>query len=229
MDCALSRLVVWRFVRRVATAGAFAVALAGCVVTSTREPPNLQPHKQQVRAYVESGDYDREMAAVAAKAGKWIEQRAAKGGAGLTVVFDLDETLLSNWPLISRQDFGYVPVEWNRWVEAGAAPAIEPVRDLFLAARRLGVDVVFVTGRRERDRAGTERNLRAIGCADYARLICKGDNDTRTSAAFKTEVRRELTAGGRTLIANIGDQKSDLDGGGAERNFKLPNPFYVSE
>ena len=109
------------------------------------------------------------------------------------------------------------------------APAIEPVRDVFRAARRLGVDVVFVTGRHERDRSGTEKNLRAIGCADHARLICKPDHDARTSAAFKTGVRRALGEEGRTLIANIGDQESDLSGGWAERTFKLPNPFYQTE
>jgi hypothetical protein len=28
------------------------------------------------------------------------------------------------------------------------------------------------------------------------------------------------------IIANLGDQFSDLAGGYAERTFKLPNPFY---
>jgi hypothetical protein len=27
-------------------------------------------------------------------------------------------------------------------------------------------------------------------------------------------------------VVNLGDQESDLDGGHAERAFKLPNPFY---
>jgi len=213
----------------VASAVGIAGLFAGCAAGPPREPPNLQPHKQQVRTYVEGGGYQREIAAVAARARGWIEERAAKKGAKLTAVFDLDETLWSNWPLIAKQDFGYVPAEWDRWVEAGEAPVIEPVREVFLAARRAGVEVVLLTGRRERDRAGTEKNLRAAGCADYALLVCKADRDRRTSAAFKTAVRRELTAGGRTVIANIGDQESDLVGGFAERTFKLPNPFYVTE
>ncbi|MGB6550988.1 MAG: HAD family acid phosphatase [Xanthobacteraceae bacterium] len=28
------------------------------------------------------------------------------------------------------------------------------------------------------------------------------------------------------MIANVGDQESDLSGGYAEKTFKLPNPFY---
>jgi hypothetical protein len=27
-------------------------------------------------------------------------------------------------------------------------------------------------------------------------------------------------------VVNMGDQESDLDGGHADRAFKLPNPFY---
>jgi hypothetical protein len=28
------------------------------------------------------------------------------------------------------------------------------------------------------------------------------------------------------VVVNLGDQMSDLDGGHAERMYKLPNPFY---
>lgn len=204
-----------------------ALALSGCA--STREPPNLGPHKQELRGYVERGDYQRDLEAVALSARTWLEERAAKGGAGLTVVFDLDETLFFNWPYLSRMDFGYVGAEWERWVEAGNAPAVASVREVYRTARRLGVAVVFLTGRTESQRAATERNLRAIDCAEYAALICKPPGHSGASAAFKTAEREKLTRAGRTIIANLGDQQSDLVGGFAERTFKLPNPFYLTE
>jgi acid phosphatase len=114
------------------------------------------------------------------------------------------------------------------------AEVIGPVRETYLAARRAGVAVIYLTGRKERDRAATERNLRRAGVGDYAELIVKPDTgrDGRTWAnavEFKTEMRRELAARGWTIIANIGDQKSDLLGGYAEKTFKLPNPFYITE
>jgi predicted secreted acid phosphatase len=204
------------------------LALTGCA-TATREPPNLYPHKLQLRAYVDGGDYDRDIAAVAARAKTWVEERAGKGGQRLTVVFDLDETLLRNWPHMRAMDFGYVHREWDNWVEDAKAPAIEPVREIYRTARQKGVEVVFITGRSERARAGTERNLRAIDCADYVALIFKPEEDKGTTAAFKTAVRQKLTTEGRTIIANVGDQESDLSGGFAERTFKLPNPFYLTE
>jgi hypothetical protein len=31
---------------------------------------------------------------------------------------------------------------------------------------------------------------------------------------------------GYTILLSMGDQRSDLEGGYAERTFKLPNPYY---
>ena len=36
----------------------------------------------------------------------------------------------------------------------------------------------------------------------------------------------KLTEAGYTIVLSMGDQQSDLDGGYAERTFKLPNPVY---
>ena len=38
--------------------------------------------------------------------------------------------------------------------------------------------------------------------------------------------RAKIAAQGFTIIANVGDQPSDLAGGCVERAFLLPNPFY---
>lgn len=203
------------------------VAGPGCATTG--EPPNLDPHKRQIRAYMESGDYLRAVERVASDARQWIETRVAQGGTRPTVVFDLDETLFFNWPHLRAVDFGYVEEAWDRWVEEAKAPPIEPVKAAYQTARRLGVDVVFVTGRPEKQRASTARNLREIGCGDYAELVCKGADDPATNGAFKTQARRRLVAAGRTIIANLGDQESDLSGGYAERVFKLPNVVYLAD
>jgi predicted secreted acid phosphatase len=205
--------------------------LALVAALPAREPANLSALKAEITRYVRSGEYERDVEAVAQAADRWVAARAKERQAGerLAVVFDVDETLLSNWPLMHRLDLGYVPAEWTRWVDAAAAPAIEPVRRLFRAVRARGVDVIVITGRTERDRAGTERNLRAIGCGDYATLVCMADGAQATTAAFKTAARRRLAEEGWVLIANLGDQESDLVGGYAEKTFKLPGPFYLTD
>ena len=86
----------------------------------------------------------------------------------------------------------------------------------------------FITGRDEHSRAATERNLKEVGCNDYVALICKPDGSKETAAAYKTAERKRLTEAGHVIIANIGDQESDLTGGFAEKTFKLPNPVYIS-
>jgi acid phosphatase len=204
--------------------------LAGCV---THEPRNLEAAKIAVRHYHDSGDYDRELAGVAARAQAWIETRAAHGAVGekLAVVLDIDETALSNWPYMKAHDFGWDDASWNAWIAAGECPAVAPVRAVFLAARRADVEVFFITGREQpRDRSGTEKNLREAGLGDYAMLIMAPPGGAKPDAAtFKTAARAALEREGRTIIANIGDQRSDLTGGHAERVFKLPDPFYLTE
>jgi predicted secreted acid phosphatase len=207
--------------------GLWSAALAA---PPSREPANLDLLKDEIRRYVDSGKYLEDIAAVAAEAKTWVETRAAKRTPGerLTIVFDLDETLLSNWSHILSLGLGYQVPAWDAWVAEGKAPALEPVREVYRTARRLNIDVIFLTGRRDRDRPGTEKNLKAIGCADYAALICKPDASKEKSGPFKTATRAKLEAEGRVIIANLGDQQSDLEGGHAEKTFKLPNPFYLA-
>jgi acid phosphatase len=100
------------------------------------------------------------------------------------------------------------------------------VRGLARLAGERGVAVFFLTGRPERYRAVTERNLRAAGY-EWTGVILKPDDlNVRGAAEFKAPERKKLVDAGYTIIVNVGDQRSDLDGGHAERTYKLPNPFY---
>jgi acid phosphatase len=208
-----------------------AVTSGASAAAPIREPANIDLLKAEIRAYVSSGQYQRDIAGVAAEADAWLVERVGKKVAGerLTVVFDLDETLLSNWPFIEEQDVGGSDGLWETWMAKGQAPAIEPVRSVYLTARKLGLDVVFLTGRREHLRSATEQNLRAIGCGDYAVLLMKPDKLKSTAAAYKTTERARLESQGRKIVANLGDQVSDLSGGFAEKTFKLPDPFYLTD
>lgn len=208
---------------------AVALAQTGCT-TVTREPANLDLRKQEIRAYVASGRYERDIATVAAQAAVWIQQRfaARTPDERLAMVFDLDETLLSNWQFIDDEDLGGSDAVWDTWLAASKAKAIEPVRELYRFARNLGIDVFFLSSRREHLRMSTEKNLRAVDCGDWAELIMESEAWKSTAAAFKTVERARLTAEGRVIIANVGDQDSDLAGGFAERTFKLPDPFYFT-
>ncbi len=210
-----------------------ALALAGCATAPvTQESFNLSTAKAEVIAYAESGRYEQDIATVAREARLWLAERVQKRAAGerLAVVFDLDETLLSNYRHMKDQDFGYVSYVWNDWVARAEAPVIAPVKAVYDDARRLGLAIFFVTGRQEpRDRPGTEENLRREGLGVYERLLLTSNEGARlTTARRKAASRAAIEAEGYRIIANVGDQQSDLDGGHSERRFKLPNPFYLS-
>jgi predicted secreted acid phosphatase len=203
---------------------------AGCA-TRSLEPANLEAHKREIRSYVKTGAYEEDLERVAEDAKKWIRQRVERRTPDerLAVVFDLDETLFLNWSRIDASDFTYVRDDWNRWVEQASAPAIKPIYEVYQLARAEDVEVIFITGRPERHRSFTEANLQHIGCDDYADLICAPDGHEGSAASFKAAARERIQDEGQFIIANLGDQRSDLAGGHAEKVFKLPNPFYLTD
>jgi predicted secreted acid phosphatase len=215
-----------------AVIAALALCIAGCAMTAPtgHEPRNLSALKEEINAYVDSGRYDADLARVANQARAWIEERAGRRQPGekLALVFDTDETALSNLPQMRRFDFGYEQDSWEVWIKEAKCLPIESVREVHRAALNHGVAVFFITARWESDRAATEQNLRAAGYDGYAMVYCAPDGSKDASAeAFKTAQRKKITEQGYTIIANIGDQMSDLNGGYAERTFKLADPFYL--
>jgi predicted secreted acid phosphatase len=206
-------------------------------IAVTGQPTNVGDAGIAARAYHDSGSYDRDLAIVANRAAGWITERAASASKP-ALVLDIDETALSNWEIIKLDDFGRpiagpcdpgsgAPCGWAAWDQLARDPAIVQTPQVFRAARAANVTVFFITGRPETQRAATERNLRKGGFGDYARLfMVPNDAHFASAADFKTPVRVEIERLGYIIIANMGDQPSDLLGGHAEKKFLLPNPFY---
>src|SRR5688572_21677385 len=113
-----------------ALAVAALLIFGGCATSGRREPLNLSTAKDAVVRYVDSGGYERDLAMVAVRATAWLEERAARRGPSerLAVVFDVDETVLSNYGHMRAIEFGYEPNDWHAWVERAEAPAIASVR-----------------------------------------------------------------------------------------------------
>eukprot|EP00775_Hariotina_reticulata_P008340 gene8340-biopygen10196 len=81
------------------------------------------------------------------------------GNRSLVVVFDIDETVLSNLQQILHPN----QWPWDQWVRAAAAPPIPPMLRFYKAACAAGYSLAFVTGRRESQRKHTMDNLSAAG------------------------------------------------------------------
>jgi acid phosphatase len=160
---------------------------------SVTQPLNIDLIKQQLIHY-RCTRYDAEVAAVVADAQAWIHMRAPQVG-NPAIVLDIDETSLSNWTRILRDDFGYIPNGTCdlkageacgdiAWQQSAQAPALQPTLDLFGFAKCatvpptqncIKVAVFFVTGRYQQAdaQAWTELNLTNAGYRGWDRLYMR--------------------------------------------------------
>ncbi len=191
----------------------------------------------------DAGCYLADLDAQYKRAEKVLADRVAAergGGEKLAMVMDIDETVLSSYCEMKREDFGYVGPMFNEWiVSLEAAVAIPGALRLFDEARAAGVAVFFITGRagipdyaaavRADDQTeATEKNLEAAGFHGWAGLALRnGAENGMATIAYKSEERRRIAEKGYRIVMSVGDQWSDLLGDPhAAVSVKLPNPFY---
>ena len=201
------------------------------------EPGNVGDLKADATAYYDSGAYLMDLQAATAPAAAWIAEESPRVQRP-AVVLDIDETALSNWDALRANDFGRIldgpcdhlpagPCGWRAWDLSARSSVLTSTKDVFDAAQQSGAAVFFITGRDESQRAATERNLARVGYTGYRGLIMEPvDVQFDSAADFKAPQRAMIEGQGYTIIANLGDQPSDLAGGSAERTYLLPNPFY---
>nr|WSW41830.1 hydrolase [Streptomyces sp. NBC_01001] len=159
---------------------------------------------------IDYGTWKRDVAAVMATARPYVEQRIAQSPAGEkpAIVLDIDNSSLET-------DF--------HWFWTFPTPAISEVRDLTRYANERGVAIIFVTARPGIIHSLTEYNLKAVGYPVSDLYVRDLPDLFSEVSAYKTAKRAEIEARGYTIIANIGNNNSDLVGGHAERTFKLPD------
>lgn len=198
-------------------------------LASAKEPENLHTLKQAVIFYHDSGEYDFDQEAVAQRARDYLDMRINQdtNNQKLAIVFDIDETALSNYQHMLKLNFGMIPQLVVEDIERAEDPAIEATLKLYEYAKEKGVAIFFITGRNERLRDATQKNLRSVGYGEWNGLYLKPNDYKENSVIpYKSSTRKRIQEEGYIIVVNIGDQFSDLAGGYAERVFKLPNPYY---
>jgi predicted secreted acid phosphatase len=196
--------------------------------------PNLGTLKTQLKEYhdctCKCGCYAHDIELQADRAIAFLQQRAARRRPHekLALILDIDDTTLSTYPEMLDADFAYDPPVFDRWLDAAQATAIPGTVRIYKEAQRLGVSIFFITGRKEAQRAVTERNLRAQGFDNWKLLVMlPANHGSQTTGAFKAVARAQILAAGYTLALNVGDQWSDLNGTPeAEYSVKYPDPYY---
>ncbi|MCD6047958.1 MAG: hypothetical protein K0S08_1605 [Gammaproteobacteria bacterium] len=229
------------------------VGLMASLADANPPPENLSNVKKELRAYHDSGAYDVDIASVVAQAKAYIDQRLQSATPEqrkkFAIIYDIDETSLSNYQSMLGNDYGApVPYILHQQAEANDA-AISPTLALYRYAASKGIRQFFITGRQEKLRAATIKNLKAAGYSDWQDLYLQPDGATYPDAEdYKAPIRKQIEAQGYDILFSIGDQCSDLAaadnrplptstirlpivcgkkiGAYEDAAFKLPNPYY---
>lgn len=159
------------------------------------------------------------------------------------IVIDIDETVLDNSPFQGQVILDAKPYSqafWEEWTSQSLAETLPGALDFLNLAKEKGVEVFYVTNRKESERQATLKNLfeQGLPFAEDKYLILRTDEGSKES-------RRKKIAETHSILLLIGDNLNDLaevfenrnenNGFGAVDEFKeefgnrfiiLPNPMY---
>jgi 5'-nucleotidase (lipoprotein e(P4) family) len=163
-------------------------------------------------------------------------------GEGLAVVLDLDETVLDNSPYEAKcilDNISY-PSMWKEWCDLGRADAVPGAVEFLNLVNSLGVQIVYISNRKEEVRRPTKENLASLGLPEvkdehmllrdsesakesrrqtilknYEIALLVGDNLNDFSEVFETTQ-------GKDRMAKVDELKKSF----AERFIVFPNPMY---
>ncbi|MGN6415379.1 HAD family acid phosphatase [Flexivirga sp.] len=167
-------------------------------------------------------------------------------GAKPAIVLDADDTTLMTYDMEDgAMKFNFNPTLQDVWVQGKLFPATPGMVGLVNAAKKSGCTLIGLTGRNDDQKAATIGNLADVGYQGftepnyYTKWTGKGASQQPsyihcatakcTTIEYKSQTRAHVesrSGGDYTVIANFGDQFSDLIGGHAIVPIKLPNPTY---
>ncbi|MFT4264286.1 MAG: HAD family acid phosphatase [Nocardioides sp.] len=159
------------------------------------------------------------------------------------VVLDADDTTLWTYDMEDgAMKFVFSStVQNNDWVQPQKFPATPGMVDLVAKVSGAGCTIIGLTGRGDSQKDATLGNLAKVGYTQFTAanyytkpsvipsyLDCASDGTPACSTIeYKSGTRKMLeTSRGFDIVANLGDQYSDLKGGYADASYKLPNPTY---
>ena len=196
-------------------------------------------------------NYARQVHGIEAKARAYLSkqltrQRPAADPAGTkhaehakpAIVLDMDDTTLLTYNYELQVGFHFTPESQDKYLANTDMAPVFGMNRLVNWAHDKGAEVFFLTGRKEAQREWSVRNLDNVGYdvpLDRTHVYLRDKEHppaylpcgaTCSTIEFKSGTRKHIESLGYDIVANFGDQYSDLRGGAADRTFKLPNPMY---
>ena len=198
--------------------------------------------------------YIREMRSIVARQAPVVAAQcsvASREHRNPAIVLDADDTTLWTYDMeVADMHFVFDPALQDEWVQDERFPATPSMTSLVSVAERSGCTIIGLTGRNDGQEAATIADLNKVGYPQFratergtetyytkwtgvgasqqpSYVTCAAAKCTTIEYKAQTRAHIESRAGGRyDVVANFGDQYSDLIGGSADRSVKLPNPTY---
>lgn len=194
-------------------------------------------------------NYARQVRGIEAKARTYLAKALAehaKSGARdgsakpakPALVLDMDDTTLLTYNYELQVGFHHTEEAQDKYLATTDMHPVFGMDRLVNWAHDKGAEVFFVTGRKEAQRDWSVRNLKNVGYdvpLDRTHVYLKDKKNPPaylpcgancSTIEFKSGTRKHIESLGYDIVANFGDQYSDLRGGYGDRTFKLPNPMY---
>jgi len=190
--------------------------------------------------------YAKDLARVDAQAKRYLDKVARQAKherVKPAVVFDIDDTLLLSLDYEKKNNYGYNSATWAEYVNRADRPEVFGSPALVRYAERKGVEVFYNSGLNEAQRTAAVDNLKKVGAdvnLDAGHMFLKDAANPPaylsgcatpgawkcTTVEYKSGTRKHIESLGYDVVADFGDQYSDLEGGYADKKYKLPNPTY---
>jgi predicted secreted acid phosphatase len=187
-----------------------------------------------------TSNYAKQMKQIVASAEAYLAKAAATyhGKGKPAVVLDIDDTLLNTYDYTLSQQFGFTSASNLVYINDAAFPAVFFMPQLVTFAAKHNFALFYITGRPQSQTTATVKDLTSAGYAAPAagHLFLKPTTPpsylhcaaapTCTTIEYKSGTRAHISSLGYTIVADFGDQYSDLLGGDAGHQVKIPNPMY---
>ncbi len=195
----------------------------------------------KIKEYHDSGRWNNDIAAIAAQArnsiNKWVASNCRTNSTGKvrgcspTVVFDIDDTLVSFYPYYNevQTDWKYNKETFSTFWTECKPPPIDPIKALYNELVAMGIPITLISGRDETLKDATLKCLAGDGYPAPTAIYLRSPDQTQSAAELKAQYRAQIERQGQTVVANIGDQQADIAGGHQLKAFLLPNPMYRLE
>ncbi|MFH9420826.1 HAD family acid phosphatase [Streptomyces sp. NPDC017529] len=240
----------------VAGTAAFGVGQATAehsVPRTDKEIPNLTQVQDRIKAYYgdtvtadgqhyasPNSNYAKQVRGITDSARRYLAKAADKHHHGKkpAIVLDMDDTTLLTYNYELQVGFHHTEAAQDKYLASTDMKPVFGMDRLVNWAHGKGYEVFFVTGRKEAQREWSVRNLKNVGYGvplDRSHVYLKDKKNPPaylpcgancSTVEFKSGTRKHIESRGYDIVANFGDQYSDLNGGYGDKTFKLPNPMY---